>query len=336
MRKTKSHRRAKQASTEKVFCDCEYYTCNGGKWVSPATYARHLKRKEDELLQEQRRAICAPYVDAPPEVQEIIQYLTLESMDENKLAALFEPHSSLIYFQYQHLRPQIGTRPWFSKRVEALLSLINANSMMLQRWLARTGKQIRLQFYSVCNIMALDIYLDELPSDTSSFRHLRLRDITIQFIPYNGDSITLEKLRLITKFDEYEKDEWFVGAAFCRLLHRFTRLRVFALTHPSPLEKIDHDCIRSDELALVDHWAHPRLKQIFLHHSFAIGYGIYCAPESLVEDLFFTPSGVFGQWLRSIYGKDDLDVTLSGIPFGHDFWYDPYDQAPYMVALDNL
>ncbi len=86
---------------------------------------------------------------------------------------------------------------------------------MLQQWLERTKKTPRLSQYSFLNITALDTNLEDLPDDTTGFRRLRLRDLTLRYWPWNDGSM----LNTLTEWAQWE--QW----------DRLEKLRLMA--HPS-------------------------------------------------------------------------------------------------------
>ncbi|KAF8895063.1 hypothetical protein CPB85DRAFT_1440420 [Mucidula mucida] len=266
MPKTKRGRvkhRTTPRSAKKYWCDCTNFDCYGGSWVSHEALLRHAKHKEEAT--EERRSICPQYADAPPEIQELIEQMTLQSLDTATLFAFFTPPSSKMYYHYRHFIPQLGVRLCDEDSIQKLLHLVNGNQTMLQQWLERTKKTPRLSQYSFLNITALDTNLEDLPDDTTGFRRLRLRDLTLRYWPWNDgsmlDTLTewaqweqwdrLEKLRLMAHpSEDYQKkeypplvedeDEWFMDPMFHELLRRFINLQVFALSHPSPLLRLTY------------------------------------------------------------------------------------------------
>ncbi|KAF9029652.1 hypothetical protein BDZ89DRAFT_1132902 [Hymenopellis radicata] len=250
-------------SSKKYWCDCTNFDCYGGSFVLHKALVRHAKHKAE--VAEERRAICPGYVDAPREIQELVEQMTLQSLDTATLSALFTPASSMMYFECRHFGPQLGIRLCDEDNIQKLLDLIDDNQTLLQQWLKRTKKTLRLSQYSFHNITALDTNLEDLPDDTTGFRHLRLQDLTLRYWPWDDGSMldtlkewaqweqwdALEKLRLMAHAsEEYGKkdypslvedeDEWFMDPLFGQLLRRFINLQVFALSHPSPLVRLTY------------------------------------------------------------------------------------------------
>ncbi len=127
MPKTKRGRvkhRTTPRSAKKYWCDCTNFDCYGGSWVSHEALLRHAKHKVraysfgvipsinriQEEATEERRSICPQYADAPPEIQELIEQMTLQSLDTATLFAFFTPPSSKMYYHYRHFIPQLGVR----------------------------------------------------------------------------------------------------------------------------------------------------------------------------------------------------------------------------------
>ncbi|KAF9019932.1 hypothetical protein BDZ89DRAFT_1043633 [Hymenopellis radicata] len=164
-------------------------------------------------------------------------------------------------------------------------------------------------------------------------------------------------------------DAWFQSADFCDFLNGCARLEVFALSDPSPIIPLnhgwtdtgrhvyipDHDGGPGDSLELIarldpahyEHerriiaqWNHRNLAQVFLFHSFCYDYYLNCVPSS-VMDVSVEPCGILSEWVRQPnaqwrrkeLGQETIDKRLSAIPFGHDFWYYPMDEEPYVQAL---
>ncbi|KAF9019505.1 hypothetical protein BDZ89DRAFT_1073003, partial [Hymenopellis radicata] len=381
------HRTAPRSS-KKYWCDCTNFDCYGGSWVLHRTLVRHAQQKKEAA--EERRAICPGYVDAPREIQELIELWTLESLHTSTLSALFTPASSITYYEYRHFSRQLGVRLCDEDNIQKFLDLVDANQTLLQQWLKRTKKTVRLSQYSFHNITALDTNLEDLPDDTTGFRHLRLRDLTLRYWPWNDGSMldtltewaeweqwsVLEKLRLMAHAsEEYEKkqyqsladdeDEWFMDPLFGHLLRRFINLKVFALSHPSPLVRLtygwdsderqihlsdnddegdgeeivalDPNCF-SHELSLIKRWDHPNLQRVFLFHAFCEDYSLSCTPR-LSHNLSSYPCGILSEWVQETGGwrrkdsvKEDIDHRISMMLFG-DFWRDPWDMEPYFAVI---
>ncbi|KAF9010884.1 hypothetical protein BDZ89DRAFT_1047550 [Hymenopellis radicata] len=161
-------------------------------------------------------------------------------------------------------------------------------------------------------------------------------------------------------------DTWFQSADFCDFLNGCARLEVFALSDPSPIIPLnhgwtdtgrhvyipDHDGGPGDSLELIawldpahyEHerriiaqWNHRNLAQVFLFHSFCYDYYLNYVPSS-VMDVSVEPCGILSEWVRQPnaqwrrkeLGQETIDKRLSAIPFGHDFWYYPMDEEPYV------